>query len=74
MKMCKSLFNEVVGLQGCCKTYLLNSHLRFYFSLEKPKKNLKNSINDVLLKNVKYVHRGIFRTKSNIYNGVFLQK
>ena len=38
----ESLFNKIAGLQDCCKTYLLHSHLRFYFSLGKA---WKSSIN-----------------------------
>ena len=55
--MLESLFNKVAGLQDCCKAYLLHTLLRFYFSLGKNFKNL--------------IHRGIFRTKSNIYSGAF---
>ena len=47
----ESLFNKVTGLQDCSKTYLLYSHLRFYFPLGKKFHQL--SINYVLLKNVK---------------------
>ena len=36
-----SLFKEVAGLQDCCKTYLLYSHLRFYF-LDKTERNIAN--------------------------------
>ena len=31
----ESLSNKVSDLQDCCKTYLLQSHLRFYFSFGK---------------------------------------
>ena len=55
--MLESLFNEVAGIQDCCKAYLLHTILRFYFSLGKTLKN--------------FIHRGIFRTKSNIYSGLF---
>ena len=52
--MLESLFNNVVGLQDCCKTYHLYSHLRFYFALGKTLKNFDQlSINYVLLKDVK---------------------
>ena len=37
----ESLFN-VAGLQDYCKTYLLLSHFRFYFSLGKTLKNFMN--------------------------------
>ena len=37
-----SLFNEIVGLQDCCKIYLLYSHLRFYYYLGKTLKNFIN--------------------------------
>ena len=36
------LLNKVVGLQDCCKTYLVHAHLRFYFSLGKTSKNFIN--------------------------------
>ena len=50
----ESLFNKVAGLQECCKTYLLYSHLRFYFSLDKSLKKLYQLyINYGLLKTVK---------------------
>ena len=55
--MLESVFNNVAGLQDCCKAYLLHTLLRFYFSLDKTLKN--------------FIHRGIFRTKSNIYSGAF---
>ena len=55
--MLESLTNKVAVLQNCCKAYLLHTLLRFYFSLGK---NLKN-----------FIHKGIFRTKSNIYSGAF---
>ena len=55
--MLESLFHEVAGIQDCCKAYLLHTLLRFYFSLGKTLKN--------------FIHRGIFRTKSNIYSGLF---
>ena len=53
----ESLFDKVAGLQDFCKTYLLHALLRFYFSLGKTLWS--------------YVHRGIFRAKSNIYDGAF---
>ena len=55
--MMEALFNKVAGPQDCFKTYLLHALLRFYFPLGKTMWS--------------YVHRGIFRTKSNIYNGAF---
>ena len=55
--MLESLFNKVAGLQDCCKVYLLHTLLRFHFSLGNTLKN--------------FIHRGIFRTKSNIYRGAF---
>ena len=55
--MLESVFNNVAGLQDCCKAYLLHTLLRFYFSLGK-------TLN-------KFIHRGIFRTKANIYSGAF---
>ena len=55
--MLESLFNEVAGLQDYCKAYLLHTLIRFYFSLKKTFKN--------------FIHRGIFRTKSNIYSEAF---
>ena len=36
------LFNKAAGLQDCCKTYLLYSHLKFYFSLGKTLRNIIN--------------------------------
>ena len=54
--MLESLFNKVAGPQDCCKTYLLHALLRFYFSLGKTES---------------YVHRGIVKTKVNIYEGPF---
>ena len=53
----ESLFDKVAGPQDCCKTYLLHALLRFHFSLGKTL--------------YIYVHRGVFRTKLNIYNGAF---
>ena len=55
--MLDSVFNSVAGLQDCCKAYLLHTLWRFYFSLGK-------TLN-------KFIHRGIVRTKSNIYSGAF---
>ena len=55
--MLESPFNKVAGLHDCCKAYLLHTLLRFHFSLGKTLKN--------------FIHRGIFRTKSNIYSGAF---
>ena len=55
--MSQPLFNDVAGLQDCCKGYLLHTLLRFYFSLGKTLKN--------------FIHRGIVRTKSNIYSEAF---
>ena len=70
----ESLFNKAADFQDCWNTYLLHSHLRFYFSLGKILKKYKFSVNQVLLKNVKYnIHRGVFRTKSDIYDAAFLR-
>ena len=55
--MLESLFNKVAGPQDCCKIYLLHASLKFYFLLGK---NLQS-----------YVHIDMFRTTSNLYNGVF---
>ena len=42
----ESFFNKVAGPEDCHKTYLLHSHLRFYFSLGKTlKKNHQICIN-----------------------------
>ena len=38
--MLESLFNNVAGLQDCCKTYLLHALLRFCFSLAKTLKKV----------------------------------
>ena len=52
--MLESLFNKVAGLQDCCKTYPLHTHLRLYFSQVKTlKKYYQIYINTVLLNNVK---------------------
>ena len=54
--MLESLLNKVAGPYDCCETYLLHALLRFYFF----DKTLQS-----------YVHRSIFRTESNIYDGAF---
>ena len=38
----QSLFNKAAGLHDFCKTYLLYSHLRFYFSFGKTLKKFMN--------------------------------
>ena len=71
--MLESYFNKVAILQDSC-SYLLHAHLGFFLGKTFKKIN-QLSINYFLLKNNQcYVHRGIFRTKSNIYDGAFWQK
>ena len=55
--MLESLSNNVAGSHDCYKTYLLHALLQFYFSLGKTLQS--------------YVRRGIFRTKSKIYERAF---
>ena len=55
--MLESLSNNVAGSHDCYKTYLLHALLQFYFSLGKTSQS--------------YVRRGIFRTKSKIYERAF---
>ena len=54
--MLESFLNKVAGPYDCCETYLLHALLRYYFF----GKTLQS-----------YVHRSIFRTESNIYDGAF---
>ena len=53
--MFESLLDKVADFQDCCKTYILQAHLRFYLYLGKTlKKNfIELSMNYVLLKNGK---------------------
>ena len=44
--MLECLFNKVAGLQDCCKTYLLHTHLKFFYS--------GKTLNIMLNINVKY--------------------
>ena len=52
--MLEFLFNKAVGLQECCKTYLLHTNLRFYFSLGKALKNVHQLSLKYVLKNIKF--------------------
>ena len=52
--MLESLFNKIVGLQDCCKIYLLHALLRFIsLWLKQLQKINYLSIDYVLLRNVK---------------------